>query len=496
MMSDQTTKHEEASRDSSLSDELITSKTEFAIKYLEDHTVPFLSPLSPAWATNSATYNLRVPVTPALIVYARTPKHVQDTVTCALSAGLKVNARGGGHSYTSLGLGGENNHLVVDLTNMNNISVDADTNIATVGAGARLGDVARQLFDNGGRAISHGSCPAVGVSGHILHGGYGWASHSHGLTLDWMVGANVVLADARHVHCSQNENPDLFWALRGAGSNFGIATSYELATFPAPAVSVPFKVSLAWDTEAEKIDGVTALVEFARDMPADLNMRLIMHDSGGHGLDGVYYGATTELCKSLSPLLEKVGGVLTTHPGTWIQGLEHYAERNCLTPITNEHGKFFATSLTLKDLRDEALVSFVRYWHNTAISFNEGGWFALLDIHGGTNSAVSAVPNSATAYAHRDKLLLVQFMHFTGNDCAYPSGGVGLMRDWVQAITAKLHEGDYGMYINYSDSQVDRGTAQRLYWGENLDRLRLLKDKFDPTELFYYPQSIEPASSG
>ncbi|KAG8169460.1 hypothetical protein KVR01_000205 [Diaporthe batatas] len=467
MISDQTTKHAERSICPLSSDAATESKTAIAIKYLEDHTVPFLSPLSPTWATNAA-YNHRVP----------------DSVNCGLAVGLKVSARGGGHSYTSLGLGGENDHLVVDLTHMNGISVDPNTHIATVGAGARLGEVARELFENGGRAISHGSCPAVGLSGHILHG-----------ALDSIAAADIALADGRHVHCSQDENQDLFWALRGAGSNFGIVTSYELVTFPAPAASVPFRVSLTWDMEAEKIDGVTALVEFARDMPADLNMRLIMHDSGDHGLDGVYYGSTTELNKILSPLLEKVGGVLITHPGNWIQGLEYYAERNCLTPSTNEHGNFFATSLTLKDLRGEVLASFVHYWHNKAISFNEGGWFVQLDVHGGTNSAVSAVPNSATAYAHRDKLFLVQFYHFTGNDSPYPSGGISLMRNWVQGITTKLHTDDYGMYINYSDSQVDRSTAQRLYWGKNLERLRLLKDWFDPSELFYYPQSIKPAKS-
>lgn len=273
MTIDHGTARSEITSDPSPSDAAISSKTALAITYLEGRSVPYISPQSPSWATDAASFNLRVPATPALLVYAHTVKHVQIAVDCGLAVGLKVSARGGGHSYTSLGLGGENGHLVVDLANMNSISVDGTTHIATIGAGARLGDVARELFDNGGRAISHGSCPAVGLSGHILHGGYGWASHSHGLALDWMVGADVVIADGTHVHCSETENQDLFWGLRGAGSNFGIVTSYELATFAAPAVSVPFKVLLEWQTEAEKIDGVTALVEFARDMPADLNMR-------------------------------------------------------------------------------------------------------------------------------------------------------------------------------------------------------------------------------
>lgn len=255
------------------SDASIETKTSFAITYLRDRSVPFVSAQSPTWAADAAAYNLRVRATPALLVYAQTVKHVQHSVNCGAAAGLKVSARSGGHSYTSLGLGGEDGHLVVDLTGMNSISVDPTTHVATVGAGARLGDVARVLFENGGRAISHGSCPAVGLSGHILHGGYGWASHSHGLALDWMVGAGVVLADGSHVRCSAAENPDLFWALRGAGSCFGVVTSYELATFAAPALSVPFMVLLGWDTEDRKVAGVAALVDFARDMPAELNMR-------------------------------------------------------------------------------------------------------------------------------------------------------------------------------------------------------------------------------
>lgn len=273
MTIDYGTARSEITSDPSPCDAAIRSKTALAITYLESRSVPCKSPQSPGWATETASFNLRVPARPALLVYAHTVKHVQIAVDCGLAVGLKVSARGGGHSYTSLGLGGENGHLVVDLANMNSIYVDRNTHIATIGAGVRLGDVARELFDNGGRAISHGSCPAVGLSGHILHGGYGWASHSHGLALDWMVGADIVIADGTHIHCSEAENQDLFWALRGAGSNFGIVTSYELATFAAPAVSVPFKVLLEWETEAEKIHGVTALVEFARDMPADLNMR-------------------------------------------------------------------------------------------------------------------------------------------------------------------------------------------------------------------------------
>ncbi|KAK2597942.1 hypothetical protein N8I77_012694 [Diaporthe amygdali] len=218
-----------------------------------------------------------------------------------------------------------------------------------------------------------------------------------------------------------------------------------------------------------------------------------MHSSGGHNLEGVYYGNETGLSMVLDPLLKKAGGDLSMQPGTWIQGLEYYAERNSLTPSTNEHGNFFATSLTLKNLHGEALTDFVRYWHNHALAFTRGGWFVQLDVHGGANSAISAVSNTATAYAHRDKTFLIQFYHFSGNDEPYPSNGIDILRNWVDVTITTMNDGDYGMYINYSDSQLDRGTAEKLYWAGNLDRLKLIKKAFDPFELFYYPQSIEPA---
>lgn len=250
-----------------------TPKATIAIQCLQELSVPFLNSQNTSWTTSSASFNVRLPHTPALLVYAQTAQHVQDVVNCGVQAGLKVTARCGGHNYAAFGLGGEDDHLIVDVTAMNTVSVDPTNYIATVGAGARLGDVASGLYQQGGRAISHGSCPAVGISGHILHGGYGFMSHNAGLALDSMLGADVVLANGTHVHCSETENADLFWALRGAGSNFGIVTSYKLKTFAAPSVAIPFNVTLGWKTEEQRANGVKQLVDFASTMPANLNIR-------------------------------------------------------------------------------------------------------------------------------------------------------------------------------------------------------------------------------
>lgn len=217
--------------------------------------------------------------------------------------------------------------------------------------------------------------------------------------------------------------------------------------------------------------------------------------SGDHSFDGVYHGTVDDLSAILAPLLKKTGGTLDAKECTWIQSLEYYAERNTLV-LPNpyiEQGNFFATSLTLKDLAGQSLDNFVRYWHTKAINSQPGGWFIQLDLHGGPTSAISAVPNSASAYAHRDKAFLIQLYHYSDNEKPYPAEGISLLKGWIEATTNPLAQGDWGMYINYVDSELDRDTAQQLYYGENLERLRELKKRYDPTEVFYYPQAVSPA---
>lgn len=115
-------------------------------------------------------------------------------------------------------------------------------------------------------------------------------------------------------------------------------------------------------------------------------------------------------------------------------------------------------------------------------------------MHGGRNSAISLVSNDQTAYAHRDKLYIIQFYDRVPTSSVYPSDGTKFLNGWVDAVTSPLAPGDWGMYINYADSTLDRETAQRVYYGHNLRRLQQLKAKYDPTELFYYPLSIKPCA--
>jgi hypothetical protein len=148
--------------------------------------------------------------------------------------------------------------------------------------------------------------------------------------------------------------------------------------------------------------------------------------------------------------------------------------------------------LALKGLNGTAAQNFVNYYFDTANKVTDRFWFFQLDMHGGKNSQVSKVGQDATAYAHRDKLYLIQFYDRYENNQTYPSSSFGFLDGWVDTTTKSLPRSDWGAYANYADARLSRAVAEDLYYGSHLPQLQKLKAKYDPKELFYYTQGVEP----
>ncbi|GKT46171.1 FAD-linked oxidoreductase sorD [Colletotrichum spaethianum] len=265
------------------------------------------------WATDAAPFNVRIPFVPVSVAVPLTTEHIQATIRCGRHNGVKVTPKCGGHSYANFGFGGEDGHLVLELDHMYNVSLNNATGIATVQGGSRLGHVASELYKQGGKAISHGTCP-----------GYGMSSHTKGLALDWLVGAKVVLANSSVIIVSEAEHPDVFWALKGAGSSFGVVSEFYFKTFDAPKQATNFLATLQWDA-AKSIDGFKKLQDWADStMPNELNMRLFITPRFTN-LEGMFYGDKTDLQTVLDPLLATIGGRLTTSQTTdWFGNLQHF----------------------------------------------------------------------------------------------------------------------------------------------------------------------------
>ena len=156
-------------------------------------------------------WNLRCRPQPLAITYVQDARDVALAVKVAASFNVPVQARSGGHSFGSYSLGGKDGALVIDLAALNTVHVDQSTWKATIGGGTRLKQVTNGLFDQGKRAIAHGTCPQVGIGGHATIGGQGPLSRMWGLTLDHVLEMEVVLADGTITRASKSQNPDLFF---------------------------------------------------------------------------------------------------------------------------------------------------------------------------------------------------------------------------------------------------------------------------------------------
>ncbi|KAF0645394.1 hypothetical protein FPSE5266_09917 [Fusarium pseudograminearum] len=466
---------------------------------LAQKKVPYIPRDSAQWVKEVKPYNLRLAYAPAAIALPTTVKHISDAVKCGDQNKVRVSAKSGGHSYGSFGYGGENGHLVIVVDAMDTVTLNKDMS-CTVQAGARLGHVATDLFQFGKRAIPHGSCPGVGIAGHALHGGYGFASRTHGLTLDTFLGATIVLANGTIRYAADWEYYDLTWALRGAGSSFGIVAELGFQTFAAPETVTPFSIELDWD-ENEAVEGLLAMQKFAVTAPKELNMQIYMGPSG-QTIQGVYYGTRANLNTALRPLLGDLGAQISTaSTGGWIQMLSKYANGQALDQRRpyDQHSTFYSTSLMTKALTRNQVKSFARtLFDNMNDSDARHTWYILIDLFGGPNSAVTNAKTLFTdlpinsAFPHRDKLLLWQFSDH-GNYATHANNGFTVLKRFRESVTKTMADGDWGMYANYLDTQLSNEEAVKRYYGKSLPKLKKLKAELDPKDMFWNPQGIRPA---
>lgn len=357
---------------------------------------------------------------------------------------------------------------------------------------------------------------SVGVAGHSLHGGFGFSSHTHGLAVDWIQSATVVLANATVVEASETVNPDLFWAIRGSGSNFGIVSTFKFRTFAAPSQVTVFSVNLPWNSGSAIATGWAAMQDWivAGNMPKEMNFRVFGSPSQTQ-LQGMYHGDSNSLRTAIQPLLSKLGASLSqAQQQDWMGAFTYYTygsanavdvsypynmvglhspfiPQHRLTPRSQVE-TFYSKSLVTSALPTAALQAVGNYWQNTARK-NNRDWFIIIDAYGGKNSAITSRPaNSSGSYAFRDQVFLYE-LYDRVRSGSYPSDGFSLLNGWVKSFTDNLKPEQWGMYVNYADPQLNRTEATSLYYKQNLPRLQQIKRDLDPKEVFYYPQAVAPA---
>ncbi|KAF9541279.1 glucooligosaccharide oxidase [Agrocybe pediades] len=469
------------------------------------HSFSVVVPGSAGYANASQAFNLRYTFHPTAITFPSTPSDVSTILSLASKYNHQAVARSGGHSYIANGLGGKDGVLIVDLRNFNAITVDSKTNVASIGTGNRLGNVALGLNAKG-RALPHGTCPYVGIGGHSGHGGYGFTSRKWGLTLDTIVALDVVLANGTIVTASQSNYPDLFWALRGSSSSFGIVTTVHANTFAAPSSATVFEYN--WDLSASQAAAATAAFQsfvVSSSLPQEFGAELVLGAGSkkgrvSFGLTGGWYAPANQLAAVLAPYLKAVGvkpQSQTVTPGTYIEsvgilgGLTGNRLNTSVAP--DGHDTFYAKSLMTPEAQPmsaKSLQAFYDYLGSTGFSA-DSSWFVEIELYGGFNSAINNVPFDSTSFGKRNAMFTIQFYTSAPNNVPpFPQDGFSLLDGMVNSIVDNNPSNwDYGAYLNYIDDRLQNW--QNLYYGSHYPKLEALKKQYDPEDIFKFPLSVE-----
>jgi FAD/FMN-containing dehydrogenase len=434
---------------------------------------PVLTPASGAAYTAAARVfdSLYDGIRPLAVVQPLDAADVAAAVDWSRTRGVHIVPKSGGHSYGGYSTIG--NGVVVDLSKLTAIAVSPGH--ATIGPGARLGDIYDTLGAHG-VAIPAGTCPSVGIGGHALGGGFGLASRAWGLASDNLVSVQIVTADGRVLVADRSRQADLFWACRGGGGgNFGIVTRLTFRTHPV-SQGAYFVATWPWSQAAEVVGSFLA---WAPHQPDGLgSLCRLAAGPGGPTVQvfGQFLGSETALKAALASL-GPAASRLDIGTSTWLDLVRRWAGclghtlPQCAAPGTQAFvGASDYIAKVPTTTQREKFVSAVegRGAQSGAL---------LIDAYGG---ALNRVAPTATAFVHRSELASIQY---------FAAGSAASARGWVDGARKALAPAVSGQaYVNYIDPHL--ANWQAAYYGSNLPRLRTVKRKYDPHNLFHFAQSI------
>ena len=438
-----------------------------------------VEPGAPDYDESRALYNAMIDKRPAAIAYCVDEADVSAAVGYGREHNLPIAIRSGGHNGG--GLGSVDEGLVIDLSEMSEITVDPAARLARVGGGALLKDVLDATHEHG-LTVPVGIIGTTGVGGLTLGGGMGHLTRAGGLTIDNLVAATVVLADGSVVQTDSEREPDLFWALRGGGGNFGVVTSFSFKCHPVTTVLAgPVLYDLEDTTEVlawyrdflpalpDEVSGFFAFLSVppAPPFPEELHLRKVCGvawtQAGDEESD-----ALREARSFGKPLLD---GISPLPLPVWNTAFD------ALYPPGDQwywRGEF------IREIPDEAIAVHAEYgpamptWKST---------MHLYPIDG----AAARVGHDETAWSYRDA---VWGGVFAGVDP--DPANAGAIRDWAVAYSDAIKP--YGMgggYVNFHMAEPDR---VRGMYGANYDRLARVKAQYDPENVFRVNQNIPPAA--
>jgi len=432
-----------------------------------------------------AIWNGLIDRRPALIVRCTGAADVVDCVNFAREQNLLLSVKGGGHNVAGNAV--NDGGLVIDLSQMNGVHVDRATRTVRAEGGATWGDCDRetQLF---GLAVPGGVVSTTGIAGLTLHGGVGHLRRKYGLSIDNLLSVDIVTADGQFRRASPTENDDLFWAVRGAGSNFGVVTSFEYRAHPVgPMVMVgaifypqeDVRTLLpAWRDYMLSAPEELSSIALCWSVPAGEPFPPEAHGRPVFVIAGVYSGAVEDGEAVVQPLRELGEPVLDlSGPWPWL-GLQ-----SGFDPLFPKGSLYYWKSRALAELTEAAIDDIAEFASRRPSPLTD----IVVWHHGG---AISRVGEGETAYGGRDATFLVTG-EASWSDPADTDTAIAWGREFWDAMG---RHSTGGMYLNFPGLGEEKETLVRAGYGTNYDRLAELKAKYDPNNLFRMNLNISPAA--
>jgi FAD/FMN-containing dehydrogenase len=457
----------------------LTFKAREEIKGLIKGTI--VVPDDPGYEEARQVWNAMIDRRPAVIVQCVQADDVPPVIRFARENGLQLSIRGAGHNIAGNALC--DNGITIDFSRMKNVRVDAGKKRAYVEPGATLADL-DEATQAHGLATPVGINSTTGIAGLTLGGGFGWLTRKYGMTIDNLVSVEVITAEGKKIRAGQNDNRDLFWAIRGGGGNFGVVTQFEFQLFPLGPEIVAGLIVFPFN-QAKQI--LTKYRQFVNSAPEELNVWVVLRKAPPlpflpetvHGKEVVilpifYSGAVAETEKLIAPL-RAFGTALGEHIGA-----QPYVQwQKAFDPLLTPGARNYWKSHNFTELADGALNSIIEFAGKLPSPQCE----IFIGLIAGAPNRVAA---DAMAYGHRDARFVLN-VHGRWDEATDDQKCIGWAREFFKA-SAPYASG--GAYVNFMTAE--EGDRVAAAYGSNYERLVEIKRRYDPENVFHLNQNIKP----
>lgn len=438
-------------------------------------------PGDPGYDDTRRIWNAMIDRRPAVIVQCTEAADVPSAVLFARDHELEISIRGAGHNIAGNAVC--DNGMMIDFSGMRTVGVDVESRRAQVEPGATLNDVDRATQRHG-LATPLGINSTTGIAGLTLGGGFGWLTRKYGMTIDNLVSVDLVTADGSPMRCSDRENTDLYWAVRGGGGNFGVVTRFEFSLHP---VGPEILAGLLVFPFAQARQVFAKYREFVKSAPEDMNVWVVLRKAPPlpflpadvHGKEivalAVFYAGNDPGGQKLIEPLRRFGDAHGEHIGAQPYTQWQQAFDPLLTPGARNYWK----SHNFTDISDGTIDAILQFAGRLPTAQCE----IFLGLIAG---AANRIPADATAYGHRGTKFVLN-VHGRWDHPADDARCIAWARDFFKASAPYASA---GAYVNFmTEEETDRIAAA---YGSSYARLVQIKRKYDPDNIFHMNQNIQP----